>query len=157
MRFKLIFIFLGCRDNPKLPSMVSKNPDELCNSFWGPQVKRLVGISKALLKYKGKPRKPFTPAQNNLLHVTNQHEPIGHDSKDFHYGQIKAENQTLWLMIVTCSITITVVFKMERNSLDTPPFCCAYKKKKKKSLRNFPINNFLWHSEKFLLCCIRHN
>lgn len=29
--------------------------------------------------------------------------------------------------------------------------------KKKNSLRNSPINNFLWHSEKFILCCIRQS
>lgn len=105
--------------------MVSKNPDELRNSFWGPQLKRMVDISKALLKHKGKPYRPFITAQNDLLHIMNQDEPIGHDSKDFHYQQIKHEKQTLWVMTVICSITITAVFKMERNSSEIPPFCCA--------------------------------
>lgn len=87
--------------------MVSENPDELRNSFWGPQVKRLIDISQALLKYKEKPYQPFIATQKNLLHITNQDEIIRCDSKDFRYRQIKHENQTLWVMTVTCFITIT--------------------------------------------------
>lgn len=107
--------------------------------------------SKAFLKYKGKPYKPFINVQKDLLQITYQDEfiisqktsttgrlsmktrPFGHDSYLLYHNYSCVQNGK----------------KQLRNS----SFFCAYKK----ILRNSPTNNFLWHSEKFLLCCIRHN
>lgn len=85
--------FLCCRDSPKLLYMVSKNSDKLHNSSWGPQEKRL--FLKHSLNIKENPYKPINTVQKYLLQITYWYVFIRHNSKDFHYRQIKHENQTL--------------------------------------------------------------
>lgn len=85
--------FLCCRDSPKLLYMVSKNSDKLHNSSWGLQEKRL--FLKHSLNIKENPYKPINTVQKYLLQITYWYVFIRHNSKDFHYRQIKHENQTL--------------------------------------------------------------
>lgn len=145
--------FLCCRDSPKLLYMVSKNSDKLHNSSWGPQEKRL--FLKHSLNIKENPYKPINTVQKYLLQITYWYVFIRHNSKDFHYRQIKHEKSNPLFMTVTCSITITPCSKWKDTAQKFLPFIVHTKKKILWETHSPP--NFLWHSRKFLPCCIRHS
>lgn len=143
--------FLCCRDSPKLLYMVSKNSDKLHNSSWGPQEKRL--FLKHSLNIKENPYKPINTVQKYLLQITYWYVFIRHNSKDFHYRQIKHENQTLcsWQLLALSQLHLAQNGKIQLKFL---PFI-VHTKKILWETHSPP--NFLWHSRKFLPCCIRHS
>lgn len=124
--------FLCCRDNPKLPYMVSKNSDKIHNSSWGPQEKRLV-LKHSLNIKETHIRLLITSKRISF----RQHSSMSLSDiiqKTSTTGRLAGKPNPLF-MTVTCCITITAVLKLGRYSSEIPPFGCAYKKKKKKLLR----------------------
>lgn len=143
--------FLCSRDNSKLPYMVSKNPDKLHNSSWGPHgKKRLIlkhslnikenHISLLIMSKRISFREGTSMSLSDIIEKTSTIGRLSMVTKTFVHDS--------YLLNQNCSCVQNGMIQLRNSSL----LLCI----QKNTLRN-STSNFLWHSRKFLLCCIRHS